>query len=135
MRVRAGRLTGGVDGMKAGSKSAARANDKPRMVELQQNAQHVAALLKAMANPARLVILCQLMEGECSVGALERAVGLSQSAISQHLAVLREGEVVGSRRDGQTVFYSLANADVATLMATLHSVFCSEPARLKARAA
>lgn len=96
------------------------------MAELQQNAVHVTALLKAIANPARLVILCQLVEGERSVGALERAVGLSQSAISQHLAVLRRGDVVTSRRDGQTIFYALANADVVTLMGTLHDVFCRE---------
>ena len=60
------------------------------------------------------------------MGALERAVGLSHSAISQHLAVLRRGDVVASRRDGQTIFYTLASADVATLMATLHDVFCRE---------
>ena len=98
------------------------------MAELQKNAVHVTALLKAIANPARLIILCQLVEGERSVGALERTVGLSQSAISQHLAVLRRGDVVASRRDGQTVFYSLASADVVTLMGTLHDVFCSEAA-------
>jgi len=104
------------------------------MAELQKNASHVAALLKAIANPARLVILCELINGERSVGALERAVGLSQSAISQHLAVLRRGDVVASRRDGQTVFYSLASADVVTLMGTLHAVFCRDgPARRSSR--
>ena len=96
------------------------------MAELLENAVHVPALLKAIANPARLVILCELIEGERSVGALERAVGLSQSAISQHLAVLRRGDVVASRRNGQTVFYSLASADVVTLMGTLHDVFCRD---------
>lgn len=110
------------------------------MDELQKNASRVAALLKAMANPARLVVLCQLAEGERSVGELERAVGLSQSGISQHLAVLRRGDVVASRREGQTVFYSLASSEVVTLMGTLHAVFCGEPsmrsaARLKTRAA
>ena len=104
------------------------------MAELQRNAKHVATLLKAIANPARLVILCQLIEGERSVGALERAAGLSQSAISQHLAVLRRGDVVASRREGQTIFYSLASDDVVTLMGTLHTVFCREaPARRSAR--
>src|SRR5512144_3340119 len=82
-----------------------------RMAELQDNARRAAGLLKAMANPARLVILCQLAEGERSVGELERAVGLSQSGISQHLAVLRRGDVVASRREGQTVFYSLASSE------------------------
>ena len=101
------------------------------VAELQKNAVHVTALLKAIANPARLVILCQLVEGERSVGALERAVGLSQSAISQHLAVLRRGDVVTSRREGQTVFYSLASADVVTLMGTLHEVFCRDAPPLR----
>ena len=105
------------------------------MDELQHNALRVAALLKAMANPSRLVILCQLAEGECSVGQLERAVGLSQSGISQHLAVLRRGDVVTSRREGQTVFYSLASAQVVTLMGTLHAIFCRTEPRPAARRA
>lgn len=104
------------------------------MADLQKNAVHVTALLKAIANPARLIILCQLVDGERSVGALERAVGLSQSAISQHLAVLRRGDVVASRRDGQTVFYSLASPDVVTLMGTLHDVFCRDVPRAASRA-
>jgi DNA-binding transcriptional ArsR family regulator len=110
-----------------------------RMDELQANALRVAELLKTMANPARLVILCQLADGERSVGELARTVGLSQSAISQHLAVLRKGEAVTSRRDGQTVFYSLASDDVVALMGMLHGLFCkAEPPRtavLKPRAA
>ena len=99
-----------------------------RMAELQANALRAAGLLKSMSNPARLVILCQLAEGERSVGELERAVGLSQSGISQHLAVLRRGDVVSSRRVGQTVLYSLASRDVRILMATLHDVFCRKAA-------
>ena len=87
-----------------------------RMNELQRNAIRVAGLLKAMSNPARLV------------GELERAVGLSQSSISQHLAVLRSEKVVSSRRVGQTVLYSLASEEVEALMSTLHAVFCREAA-------
>jgi ArsR family transcriptional regulator, virulence genes transcriptional regulator len=100
----------------------------PRMAELQDNARRAAGLLKAMSNPSRLVILCQLAEGERSVGELEEEVGISQSGISQHLAVLRREHVVASRRDKQTVFYSLGSEDVVALMATLHKVFC-KPAR------
>lgn len=96
--------------------------------DLEQNSVRVAALLKAIANPARLVVVCQLAERECSVRELERVVGLSQSAISQHLAVLRRSGVVQSRRHGQTVFYSLANPDVATLMDTLCVLFCRKDA-------
>ena len=96
------------------------------MAELERNARHAAALLKAMSNPARLVILCQLAEGERSVGELERAVGISQSGISQHLAVLRRGQVVKTRRQRQAVYYSLASDDVVALMATLHALFCGK---------
>ena len=105
--------------MKAGPRSFSALEDKAR---------HAAGLLKAMSNPARLMILCQLAEGERSVGQLERAVGLSQSGISQHLAVLRRESVVASRRVRQTVFYSLASEEVAAVMATLYAVFCRKDA-------
>lgn len=103
------------------------------MGELQRSARRAAPLLKAMSNPSRLVILCQLAEGERSVGELEEAVGLSQSGISQHLAVLRRQRMVATRRERQTVFYSLASPDVVALMATLHQVFC-KPARARLKA-
>ena len=107
-----------------------------RMGELQRSARRAVPLLKAMSNPSRLVILCQLCEGERSVGELEEEVGLSQSGISQHLAVLRREHVVATRRERQTVFYSLASEEVAALMATLHRVFCKPAAvRAKSRAA
>ena len=103
-----------------------------RMRELRRSARRAAPLLKVMSNPSRLVILCQLAEGERSVGELEEEVGLSQSGISQHLAILRREHVVATRRDKQTVFYSLASADVVELMATLHKVFC-KPAKAHPR--
>jgi DNA-binding transcriptional ArsR family regulator len=104
-----------------------------RLAELQQNALRATRLLKSMANPARLVILCQLADGERSVGELERAAGLSQSGISQHLAVLRREGVVSSRRVRQTVLYSLASQDVVAVMGTLYAVFCRpEPASASA---
>jgi ArsR family transcriptional regulator, virulence genes transcriptional regulator len=107
-------------------------SDVGALRELQRNARRVASLLKAMSNPARLVILCQIAEGERSVGQLERAVGLSQSSISQHLAVLRGEAVVSSRHVRQTVLYSLASNEVVALMTTLHSVFCREARAPKA---
>ena len=103
-----------------------------RMGELQRSARRAAPLLKAMSNPSRLVILCQLCEGERSVGELEDEVGISQSGISQHLAILRREHVVATRRDRQTVFYSLASEEVAALMATMHRVFC-KPAKARAK--
>jgi len=105
------------------------------MRELEDNARHAAGLLKAMSNPSRLVILCQLAKGERSVGELERAVGLSQSGISQHLALLRRESVVSSRRVRQTVLYSLGSDDVAALMATLHGLFCHKEPRPELEAA
>lgn len=106
--------------------AAVKAVSADRMRELQSHAQRIAGLLKAMSNPARLIILCQIAEGERSVGELERAVGLSQSSISQHLAVLRAQDVVSRRRVGQTVLYSLASGEAAALMSTLHAVFCRQ---------
>lgn len=96
--------------------------------QLEAKATMVTRFLKAMANPARLLVLCQLADGEKSVGQLERAVGLSQSALSQHLAVLRREQVVKARRAGQNVFYLLASAEAAAVMHTLYEVFCREPA-------
>lgn len=123
-----------------GAKRVGGVSMRRRAVDLERNAGHVAALLKAIANPARLVVVCQLAEGERSVRELERVVGLSQSAISQHLAVLRRSGVVESRRHGQAVLYSLANPDVATLMDTLCVLFCRKDGvrtgpRLRASAA
>jgi DNA-binding transcriptional ArsR family regulator len=118
--------------MKRTAVDAPMPRDAGALRELQRNARRVASLLKAMSNPARLVILCQIAEGERSVGELGRIVGLSQSAISQHLAVLRGEAVVSSRRVRQTVLYSLASKEVVALMATLHAVFCREASAPKA---
>ena len=103
-----------------------------RMKELQSNARRVAPLLKAISNPARLLIVCKIAERERSVGELEQQVGLTQSGISQHLAVLRRERIVVTRRDKQAIIYSLGSPDVVALMATLHRIFC-KPARDSAR--
>ena len=84
------------------------------------------ALLKAIANRYRLMLLCELHQGERSVTALQNAVGLSQSAVSQHLAKLREEGLVKTRRESQTIYYSLANEDAALIIATLYGIFCRE---------
>ena len=83
-------------------------------------------LLKAMANPSRLMILCQLAEGEKSVGEMEGVVGLSQSALSQHLAVLRRKGIVATRREAQSIFYTLASREVEEIMASLYRIFCAK---------
>lgn len=95
------------------------------MQELTSRSEEVAELLKAMSNSHRLLILCELTGGERSVSALEEVVGLSQSALSQHLAKLRESGIVATRRDAQTIFYSLADSRVAALMRRLYELFCA----------
>lgn len=93
---------------------------------LQTRAGAAEAFLKAMANRYRLMILCELHRGECSVSALQTAVGLSQSALSQHLARLREDGLVGTRRKSQTIYYSLASDRVTQVIGLLYNMFCSE---------
>jgi DNA-binding transcriptional ArsR family regulator len=92
--------------------------------ELQARAQRATGLLKAMSNPVRLLVLCQLAESEKSVGELERVVDVSQSALSQHLALLRSRGLVNSRRAGQTIYYSLSGSEAPALLAALYQVFC-----------
>jgi DNA-binding transcriptional ArsR family regulator len=92
--------------------------------ELQSRALRATRLLKAMSNPVRLLVLCQLAEGEKSVSELERVADISQSALSQHLALLRGRGLVASRRAGQTIYYSLAGREAPALLAALYEVFC-----------
>ena len=94
------------------------------MNELHDMAAHAVDLLKAMANEWRLMILCQLSEGEKTVSELQDILGLSQSALSQHLAVLRREKIVRARKDAQSVFYSLSGNDASKVMETLHELFC-----------
>jgi DNA-binding transcriptional ArsR family regulator len=102
---------------------------------LASRSDEVAEVLKAMANGHRLLILCELLKGERSVSALEEVVGLSQSALSQHLAKLRDFGVVATRREAQSIYYSLAEPRVASLMGTLYELYCtpskSKPKRSK----
>lgn len=92
---------------------------------LQAKAGQVADLLGALANDRRLLILCKLVEtGEATVGALADDIGLSQSALSQHLARMREEGIVTFRRDAQTLWYRIADPRVETLLATLHRLYC-----------
>jgi DNA-binding transcriptional ArsR family regulator len=83
-----------------------------------------AALLSAMANPKRLMILCSLVQGEVAVGALASQVGLSQSALSQHLSKLRAQKLVKTRRDAQTIYYSSTSESVIKVLATLEDIYC-----------
>lgn len=103
------------------------------VAQLQANAVRAAKFLKSMANPARLMVLCQLSIGESSVGELERIVGISQSGLSQHLAVLRREGIVKTRRVGQTILYSLAGREAALVMDVLYDMFCRKAAGKPAR--
>jgi len=96
---------------------------------MRRHAGDAARLLKALANEKRLLLLCRLVEGECSVGQLNAHVDLSQSALSQHLAVLREDGLVTTRREAQTIYYALAEGPARDIMETLHDIYCNDAAR------
>jgi DNA-binding transcriptional ArsR family regulator len=103
--------------------------------QLQENARKASTLLKAMSNEHRLLILCQLLHGEKSVGELERLIGLSQSALSQHLARLRRDNLVKTRRQAQTIFYSVAGQEASAVISTLYGLYCGVPAEEDGRRA
>ncbi len=107
------------------------ADNAAHMQELHDMASHAVELLKAMANEWRLMILCQLAEGEKTVSELQSCLGLSQSALSQHLAILRREKIVRSRKHAQSVSYSLSGEDATQVMKTLHDVFCAEQGEKK----
>ena len=93
---------------------------------LQERADYVAGRLALVANAKRLLILCELAKGERSVGALQQAVDLSQSALSQHLARLRKAGMVDTRRESQTIYYRISDPDLSVLMAALYEAFCKD---------
>lgn len=97
------------------------------LTDLEKRADYVAHRLSLVANPKRLLILCELVKGEMSVSALQARVGLGQSALSQHLARLRDGEMVSTRREAQTIYYSISDPELRVLMAALYQAFCQEP--------
>jgi len=91
---------------------------------MKAQAREAAEFLKSMANDRRLIVLCELVKGERTVGELETVAGLSQSALSQHLARLREAGLVATRRESQTIYYSLANPGVKRLIDVLYDLYC-----------
>ncbi len=93
----------------------------------ERNALEVAGMLRALANERRLMILCKLTEwGEANVSALADAARLSQSAVSQHLAKMRQEGIVTFRRDSQTIWYRIADPRIEQLFATLHTLYCRQ---------
>lgn len=105
---------------------AARTTEDMAAESMRAHASDAARLLKALANEKRLMLLCLLVEGERSVGELNARVALSQSALSQHLAVLREDGLVNTRREAQTIFYSLVPGPAERIIATLHDIYCGD---------
>ncbi|MBV8792564.1 MAG: winged helix-turn-helix transcriptional regulator [Pseudolabrys sp.] len=94
-----------------------------RMVE---NAQRATNFLKALSHESRLMILCILAEGEKSVSELEKLLALRQPTVSQQLARLRADKLVSTRRDGKTVYYSLASEDARVIIGAIYNVFCKK---------
>ncbi|MCK5384432.1 MAG: winged helix-turn-helix transcriptional regulator [Alphaproteobacteria bacterium] len=94
--------------------------------KVEYNVPRAAKLLKALSNEKRLLIICALYKKEKSVGELEEIVGLSQSALSQHLAKLRRDKIVVTRREAQTIYYSILDESVAVLLKALCSLFCED---------
>lgn len=95
---------------------------------MQSAADAASELLKALANRHRLLILCQLIDGERSVGELAAFLGVRDSTVSQHLAILRRDDLVDSRRDGQTIWYSISSAPARALVEVLYRSFCAPSA-------
>jgi DNA-binding transcriptional ArsR family regulator len=108
----------------AATGSPAQPAAQDHFAELRRSARRATCVLKAMANEHRLLILCQLVGRECSVNELVRIVGLSQSALSQHLAKLRRDQLVRTRRQAQTIYYSLASREIEAIIATLYDLYC-----------
>lgn len=92
--------------------------------ELAARADDAVGLLKALASPPRLLILCTLLDGECSVGALAARLDLREAAVSQNLTVLRRERIVATRRSAQTIYYRLASETVRAILAALAQEFC-----------
>jgi DNA-binding transcriptional ArsR family regulator len=89
------------------------------------SAEEASRLLTAMANPKRLIVLCNLLEGEKSVGHLAEIVNLAVPALSQHLAKMRALDLVKTRREGQTIYYRLASDEVTEVLSTLYHLYCA----------
>lgn len=95
------------------------------LIALEEKAEEASRLLTAMGNPKRLLVLCNMLDGEKSVGELAEIAGLSSAALSQHLGKMRALSLVKTRREGQTIYYSLASREVRAVLETLYRLFCA----------
>jgi len=94
------------------------------IAELESKATEASSLLKVMSNQWRLLILCTLTQGEHSVQDMQKRIGIGQSALSQHLAILRHERLVKTRREAQSIYYSIASKEAETLLGTLYEIYC-----------
>ncbi|MDR3525030.1 MAG: metalloregulator ArsR/SmtB family transcription factor [Acetobacteraceae bacterium] len=101
----------------------------PDLARMSAAADEASELLKSLANRHRLLILCQLGDGELSVGELAGRLGVRDATASQHLALLRKDGLVSARRDGQTIWYSITSAPAREVLASLYRIYC-QPERL-----
>lgn len=97
--------------------------------QLRESAGQACALLKTMANEDRLLLLCHMIDTELNVGELERLTGIRQPTLSQQLGILRDENLVRTRREGKFIYYSLASSSVLQIMYTLYALFCEEPSK------
>jgi len=93
---------------------------------MQASAEKACALLKVLANPDRLLLMCQLSQGELCVSDLEEQLGIRQPTLSQQLGVLRDNELVATRREGKSIFYSNASKEAIAVMNVLYDQFCAQ---------
>jgi DNA-binding transcriptional ArsR family regulator len=98
---------------------------------MREAAQAACALMKVLSNPDRMLLLCELSEGERNVGELQENVGIQQPTLSQQLAVLREEELVATRREGKNIYYSVASPQALAVLQVLHAQFCAPNSRAK----
>lgn len=94
------------------------------MKAMRKHAGDAASMMRALSHEARLLVLCELVGGERTAGELVERSGLSQSALSQHLAKLRDGKLVATRREAQSIFYRIADPKAARLLGVLHEIYC-----------
>jgi len=94
--------------------------------DMKQAAEEACVLMKTLSHPDRLMVLCQLKEGEKSVGEIATMVGIAQSPLSQHLSKMRLQGIVKNRREAQSIYYSLANPEVEKIIDLLYSMYCSD---------
>ena len=104
---------------------AANSTPESNLDALRDSARQASDLLKALSNEHRLLILCHLSQSEMSVGEIQRAIGLGQSALSQHLARLRQDQLVKTRRVAQTIFYSLNGEEARSIIGVLYELYCA----------